>query len=39
VEVAREKTAPDAQVAKDLGISESCLRDWMARAEADEGRK
>ena len=39
VELAREKTAPVAQVAKDLGISESCLRNWMARAYVDEGRK
>ena len=39
VELAREKTAPVAQVAKDLGISESCLRNWMARADIDEGKK
>ena len=39
VELAREKTAPVAQIAKDLGISESCLRNWMARADVDEGRK
>lgn len=39
VELARERTAPVAQVAKDLGISESCLLNWMARAEVDEGRK
>jgi len=39
VELAREKTAPVAQVAKDLGISESCLRNWMARADVEEGRK
>jgi transposase-like protein len=25
-----------AAVAKDLGISESCLRNWMAQADADE---
>ena len=37
VELAREKTAPVAQIAKDLGISESCLRNWMAQADADEG--
>lgn len=30
---------PVAQVAKDLGISESCLRNWMARADVDEGRR
>ena len=39
VELARERTAPVAQVAKDLGISESCLRNWMASADMDEGRK
>ena len=39
VELTREKTAPVAQIAKDLGISESCLRNWMARADIDEGRK
>jgi transposase len=26
-------------VAKDLGISESCLRNWLACADVDEGRK
>ena len=36
VGLAREKTAPVAQIAKDLGISESCLRNWMAQADADE---
>jgi transposase-like protein len=39
VELAREKSAPVAQVAKDLGISESCLRNWMARADIEEGNK
>jgi transposase len=29
-ELARKRTAPVAQIAKDLGISESCLRNWMA---------
>jgi transposase len=29
VELAREGSTPVAQVAKDLGISESCLRNWM----------
>ncbi len=28
-----------AQVAKDLGISESCLRRWMEREDVDAGRK
>ena len=39
VELAREKTAPVAQIAKDLGISESCLRNWMARADVEAGKK
>jgi len=39
VELAREKTAPVAHIAKDLGISESCLRNWMARADIEEGRR
>ena len=37
VELARERP-PVAQIAKDLGISESCLRSWMASADIDEGR-
>lgn len=37
VELAREKTKPVAELAKDLGISVSCLRNWMAQADADEG--
>ena len=36
VELARQGTAPVSRIAKDLGISESCLRNWMARADADE---
>jgi transposase len=28
-----------AQIAKDLGISESCLRRWMDQADVDEGAK
>ena len=39
VELARQKSMPVAQVAKDLGISESCLRNWMARADIEEGSK
>ena len=30
---------PVAAIAKDLGISESCLRRWMDRDEVDAGRK
>ncbi len=36
VELAREKTKPVAELAKDLRISESCLRNWMAQADIDE---
>jgi transposase len=36
VELAREKTKPTAELAKELHISESCLRNWMAQADADE---
>jgi transposase len=37
VELARQGAAPIARTAKDLGISESCLRNWLAQADADEG--
>jgi transposase len=36
VELARQGAKPAGQIAKDLGISESCLRNWMAQANADE---
>jgi transposase len=39
VELAREGAKPVAGLAKDLGISESCLRNWMARADVDQGRR
>ena len=39
VELARERAKPIAQVAADIGISESCLRNWLARADIDEGHK
>jgi transposase len=39
VELARLKEKPIAQIASDLGISESCLRGWMDIADVDEGRK
>jgi transposase len=38
VELARLGEQPVAQIAKDLGISDSCLRNWMAQADADEGK-
>jgi transposase-like protein len=39
VELARERAKPVAQIAKDLGISESCLRRWMDLADVDAGKK
>jgi transposase len=39
VELARRGDQPVAQIAKDLGISESCLRRWMAINDVDSGRK
>ena len=39
VELARRGDAPVAQIAKDLGISESCLRRWRAIDDVDAGRK
>ena len=37
VAVARRKEAPMSQVAKDFGISETCLHRWMKRAEIEDG--
>jgi transposase len=37
VELARLREQPIAKIAKDLGISESCLRRWMDQADLDEG--
>jgi transposase len=39
VELARLREKPVAEIAKDLGISESCLRNGMSRADVDEGLK
>ena len=39
VELARLREKPVAEIAKDLGISDSCRRGWMARADVDEGRR
>src|ERR1700712_2476201 len=38
VAVARKGEAPIAEIAKDFGISESCLRNWLTKADAD-GRR
>ena len=37
VELARKGDKPVAQLAKDLGISESCLRNWVHQADVDAG--
>lgn len=40
VELARLREQPVADIARDLGISESCLlRRWMDVADVDDGRK
>jgi transposase-like protein len=36
VELARKGGKQVAQLAKDLGISESCLRNWMSQADTDD---
>ena len=39
VAVARRGDAPIAQIARDFGISESCLRNWLAKADVEDGVK
>jgi transposase len=39
VRVARSSDAPAAQVAKDFGISESCLHRWLALDDVDQGKR
>jgi transposase len=39
VELARQGDKPVAEIARDLGISESGLRRWMTQAEVDEGKR
>ncbi|MDP8928210.1 MAG: transposase [Actinomycetota bacterium] len=39
VELARLREKPTAQIAEDLGISDSCLRNWMAQADIEDGTK
>ena len=36
VELARQRTKPVAELAQELRISESCLRNWMAQADTDD---
>ena len=39
VELVRLRGKRIAQIAKDLGISESCLRRWIDQADVEEGHK
>lgn len=39
VAVARRGEAPIAQIAKDFGISESCLRNWLHAADVEDGNR
>ena len=39
VELARQRTMPVRRLAEDLGISESCLRRWIAQADIDAGTR
>ena len=37
--MARLREKPISQIAKDLGISESCLRNWLAQADVNDGAR
>ena len=39
VAVARQSDAPIAQVARDFGVSESCLQRWLKFDDVEEGRR
>lgn len=39
IELARERAKPIGQIAKDIGIAESCLRNWLRQDDIDRGRK
>ncbi|MFI9405131.1 transposase [Nocardia sp. NPDC052316] len=39
IELARTSGRSIGKVAADLGISESCLRHWLAIADADDGKR
>jgi transposase len=39
VAVARRGEAPLSQIAKDIGISGSCLRHWLRRADVEDGHR
>jgi transposase-like protein len=38
VDLARSQVKPIAVIAKELSISESCLRNWLAQDDTDAGR-
>jgi transposase len=38
VELARQREKPIAQIARDLGVAETCLRRWMKQDDVDAGR-
>ena len=37
VEMARQSDKPISSIAKDLSISESCLLNWVTKADTDDG--
>lgn len=39
VAIARRGEAPISQVAKDFGISDSCLRNWLQAADVEDGNR
>ncbi len=39
VDLARSGDKPVAEIASDLGISDSCLRNWLRQTDLDEGRR
>ena len=39
VELARLRDKPVAEIARDLGISDSCLRNWIAQADVNDGTR
>jgi hypothetical protein len=39
VELARWREKPLKRIAADLGISESCVRGWIAKADVEDGRR
>ena len=39
VAVARKREAPLTQFAKDFGISEGCLSNWLKKADVEDGKR